>query len=106
VSARIDADSQAALTGANALPPAYANPLAVAPVNADPDERWGGHSLPNDHPAWMHDTLSISGRARAMLERIKPVAVRVVAFWEHRVRSIAISGGKLSVDASGSYRLT
>jgi len=71
----------------------------------DPDDRYGGHALPSDHPAWMKDTLSISQRTRALLARLKPVVVKVVAYWEHRVRSIAIGTRRLSVDPSGSYRL-
>lgn len=81
-------------------------PPLVAPVEpSDPDERWGnGSSLPSDHPAWMRDALSISQRARALLAKLQPVVVRVVAFWEHRVKSVTIGGRTLSVDASGSYR--
>jgi hypothetical protein len=52
----------------------------------------------------MRDALSISQRARALLAKLQPVVVRVVAFWEHRVKSIAVGGRTLSVDASGSYR--
>jgi hypothetical protein len=103
VSARVDAEAQAA--NAAGPPLAYVNALPLAPIAADPEDRWGGHALPNDHPAWMKDTLSISQRARALLAKIKPIAIRVVAFWEHRVRSIALPGGRVSVDASGSYRL-
>jgi hypothetical protein len=40
-----------------------------------------------------------------MFQKLKPVAIRVVQFWEHRVRSISIGNRTLSVDASGSYRL-
>jgi hypothetical protein len=40
------------------------------------------------------------------LVKLKPVAIRVIAFWEHRVRSIAIGNRTVSVDASGSYRCT
>jgi hypothetical protein len=105
MSTRVDPESQFLATTANAPGQAYLNAVPIAPIAADPDDRWGGHALPNDHPAWMKDTLSISGRARALLAKIKPVAVRVVAFWEHRVRSIAVPGGRVSVDASGSYRL-
>ncbi len=103
MSTRVEAEAQAA--SANAAPLPYVNALPLAPVAADPDDRWGGHSLPNDHPAWMKDTLSISQRARALLAKIKPAVVRVIAFWEHRVRSVAVAGGRVSVDASGSYRL-
>ncbi len=85
---------------------AIALPFATPVGNVDPDDRWGnGPALPADHPAWARDALSISQRARALLARIKPVVVRVVAFWEHRVKSIAIGNRTLSIDASGSYRV-
>ncbi len=80
--------------------------LAVAPIPDDPDDRWGsGHRLPGDHPAWMRDTVSLSARARALLAKVKPVAIRVIAAWEHRARTIVLGRSRLSVDASGSYRL-
>jgi len=80
--------------------------LALAPIPDDPDDRWGGgHRLPGDHPAWMRDTLSLSARARALLAKVKPVAIRVIAAWEHRARTIVLGRSRLSVDASGSYRL-
>ena len=100
-----------AAAAAGAIPPDTAPPalaLALPPVPsvaADSDDRWSGHALPNDHPAWMRDTLSISGRARALIASLKPVALKVVTAWEHRVRSIVIGARRLSVDASGSYRL-
>jgi hypothetical protein len=53
----------------------------------------------------MKDTLSISQRARAMLAKVRPVVVKVVACWQHHVRSILVAGRRISVDASGSYRL-
>jgi hypothetical protein len=78
---------------------------ALVPVTSDPDDRWGGHALPNDHPAWMKDTLSLSQRARALIATLRPVILNVVAAWEHRARSILVGGRRLSVDPSGSYRL-
>lgn len=97
-------DADAAAGAADSAPVAFAATLPAMPV-LDPDDRYGGHALPSDHPAWMKDTLSISQRTRALLARLKPVVVKVVAYWEHRVRSIAIGTRRLSVDASGSYRL-
>ncbi len=102
MSARVDAETQAA--AGDLAPSAYGSTPPIAP-SLDPDERWGGHALPHDHPAWMRDTLSISQRTRALLARLKPVALKVIAYWEHRVRSIVVGEGRLSVDASGSYRL-
>jgi hypothetical protein len=104
VSGRVESDAAgAAAAGAGPAPATPLVPGAVAAI--DPSDGWGeGPALPNDHPAWLRDTLSISQRARALLARIKPVAVRVIAFWEHRVRSIVVGSRTVSVDASGSYR--
>jgi hypothetical protein len=100
MSARIDD------AGPLVAPPLEGGGIAApGTVGFDSDDRFGGHALPNDHPKWMRDTLSLSGRARSLLIRLRPVVVRVVAAWEHRVRSLAIGTGRLSVDASGSYRL-
>jgi hypothetical protein len=104
MSSRVDSDAQTA-NAATAGVPLSGIPVALQPVSLDPDDRWGGHSLPNDHPAWMRDTLSLSGRARALLAHVKPVVLRVIEAWEHRVRSIVVGGRRLSVDPSGSYRL-
>jgi len=104
MSSRVDPDAQTAAAAAANLQPGGV-PVAVQPVSLDPDDRWGGHSLPQDHPAWMRDTLSLSQRARALLAHVTPVVVKVIAAWEHRVRSIVVGGRRLSVDPSGSYRL-
>ena len=101
MSARVDAEPAALATP----PDAALAAVAALPVAIDTDDRWGGHALPGDHPAWLKDTLSISQRARALLAHVKPVVVRVVASWEHRVRSIFVGAQRLSIDASGSYRL-
>jgi hypothetical protein len=60
--------------------------------------------LPQGHPKWVKDGLSISQRARELIARLKPVVVRVLRFWDHGVRSIVVGGRRVSVDASGSYR--
>ena len=101
MSARVDADPQAQ-GGVAPQAPCGAPPLSMA---LDSDDRWGGHTLPNDHPAWMKDTLSMSQRARALLAQIRPAAVKVIAYWEHRVRSVIIGERRVSVDASGCYRM-
>ncbi len=77
---------------------------ALAPVGLDPDSELG-HDLPRDHPAWARDAVSLSQRARALFASLRPVAIKVVTYWEHRVRALAIGGAILRVDASGSYRL-
>ncbi len=73
----------------------------VAPV-AEPEFE---SQLPRDHPAWPKDGASISQRARAALARLRPVVMRVLSFWDHRLRSIAVAGRRVGIDISGSYRL-
>jgi hypothetical protein len=103
MSASIDPDVSAAQATAPALPPALALPPPLA-VALDPDVEVANH-LPSDHPPWAKDTLSLSQRVRELLARLRPVAVKVLTFWDHRVRSIFVGERRLSVDASGSYRL-
>lgn len=99
---RIDPDVAANATSAGVVP-ALAPPPPLA-VMLDSDVEIG-NQLPSDHPPWSKDTLSLSMRARALLARLRPVVIKVMTFWDHRVRSILVGGQKLSVDASGSYRL-
>ncbi len=103
MSTSVERDVQARLQSDDLNP--LATPFAVVPIGDDCEDRWGGHALPSDHPAWMKDTLSLSQRARALLAKLKPAAVKVIAYWEHKVRSIVCAGRRISVDASGSYRL-
>lgn len=100
MSARVDADTQSQAAPALALPP-----LPPAPPLADSDDRWGGHALPSDHPAWMKDVVSISQRARTLFATLRPVVLHVVSFCEHRVRSIVVGERRVSVDTSGCYRI-
>ena len=60
--------------------------------------------LPHDHPQWVRDALSVSNRARELIGRLKPVVIAVLTFWDHRIRSAFVSGSRVSIDASGSYR--
>jgi hypothetical protein len=62
-------------------------------------------SLPRDHPAWQRDVLSVSARVRAIVAALRPVALRVLTFWDHAVRSIGVRGRRVEVDPSGCYRL-
>ncbi len=70
-----------------------------------PDDELETPPLPREHPKWVKDAMAVSQRARHLISRLKPVIVRVLTFWDHHVRGIAIAGRELSVDASGSYRL-
>jgi hypothetical protein len=60
--------------------------------------------LPRDHPRWVKDALAVSQRAREILANLRPVALQVLCFWDHRVRSIVIGDRRVQVDPSGCYR--
>jgi hypothetical protein len=89
----------AAVILAPAIPPGGPAPITFDP-EIDPEPR-----LPGDHPAWARDVVSLSQRARELFARLRPVVVRIYTAWEHRVRSILISGSRLSVDLAGCYRV-
>ena len=60
--------------------------------------------LPNDHPKWVKDALCVSNRAKESIARLKPMVIRVLSFWDHRIRSVLIGGSRVTIDPSGSYR--
>ncbi|MFN2459945.1 MAG: hypothetical protein ABR591_04595 [Candidatus Velthaea sp.] len=78
---------------------------AIAEVRGDVDAPDLLPALPSDHPAWQRDVVSISSRARALIARIQPAVVRVLTYWDHRLRDIALGSRRFGVDASGCYRL-
>jgi hypothetical protein len=83
-------------------------PLAfdpVAGVRADVDAPDLAPALPGDHPAWQRDVLSISARARSLIAALRPLAVKVLHFWDHRWGDITIGGRRFGVDPAGCYRL-
>ncbi len=95
----IEVDANSAFETAALAVPAH----AIAPVNAD--ESIDVTHLPHDHPAWPSDTLSLSSRARALLAKVVPIVIRVLTFWDHRVRAVAIGSARITIDPAGSYRL-
>jgi hypothetical protein len=40
-----------------------------------------------------------------LIARLRPVAVRILGFWDHRIRSAFVAGTRISIDPSGSYRM-
>lgn len=86
---------------APAIPSLPIAPAQVADIGAEMPA-----SLPRDHPAWQRDMLAVSARVRALLAQLRPAAIRVLTFWDHAVRAVAVgSGRRIEVDPSGSYRL-
>jgi hypothetical protein len=101
MSAHVDPRDATALgTTTLAAPPLI--PSVTNGIDLDADF---GNRLPSDHPAWSKDAISLSQRFRALVAQCKPLAVRVLTFWDHHVRTITVSGRRLAIDASGSYRL-
>ncbi|MBV8638373.1 MAG: hypothetical protein JO322_09825 [Candidatus Eremiobacteraeota bacterium] len=74
-------------------------------VPAVPDVDLDTALLPRDHPQWVKDTLSVSNKARELLARLKPVVIKILTFWDHRVRSVLVGNSRVSIDPSGSYRI-
>ncbi|MBV8355789.1 MAG: hypothetical protein JO101_10750 [Candidatus Eremiobacteraeota bacterium] len=77
-----------------------AHPLAFAELALERE-----HRLPEDHPRWPTDAISLGSRARALLAKLRPLAIRIMTFWDHHVRACTIGGRRLGIDATGSYRL-
>lgn len=83
------------------LPPG----LPAVEYAAFPDVEIETPYLPHDHPAWARDAIALSMRARDLLAKFKPVAVKILTFWDHTIRSIIVANRRLTVDVSGSYRI-
>jgi hypothetical protein len=75
---------------------------AIVPVVAEAELET--NLLPHEQPRWVRDAVAVSQRAREVVAKLRPVAVRVLSFWDHRIRSIAIGERFVEVDASGCYR--
>lgn len=97
---RIEAEETAATLGAAGG--ARASEPVVPEVSQADLETSG---LPHDHPRWVRDAVAVSQRARRLLERLAPAVIAVLTMWDHRLRCIVVSGRRVHVDASGSYRV-
>ena len=84
-----------------ALGSAQAEPIVAAVAEAELETPL----LPHDHPKWVRDALSVSQRARDLIARLPRVAIDVLTFWDHRIRSVVVGDSRVSIDPSGSYRL-
>ena len=95
---RVEADESAGLAAPHG---AYAEPVVPAAADVELD----AGTLPPEHPRWVKDSLAVSQRARELIARLRPVAIRILTFWDHRVRAIVVAGLTVHVDPSGCYRL-
>jgi hypothetical protein len=96
---RIELEESAA-----ALPPHLGTGRSEATVPAEPEAELETALLPYDHPRWVKDAVAVSLRARELLAKLRPVAMQVLCFWDHRIRSIVVGGRRVAIDASGCYR--
>ena len=81
---------------------AIATETMVAPTGESEAENT---LLPRDHPKWARDAVTLSQRAREIVTRLRPVIVKILTFWDHRVRSALVGGSRVCIDPSGSYRI-
>jgi hypothetical protein len=75
---------------------------AIVPVVAEAELETA--LLPYDQPRWVKDAIAVSQRAREIIAKLRPAAVHVLCFWDHRIRAIVVAGRQVQVDASGCYR--
>jgi hypothetical protein len=88
---------------------------ALAPLAAQPDPEssyefnalaGAGVALPRDMPAWARDAVVLSERFRAVVAGLRPAVVRVLRYWDQRVRRLLLADGRaVVVDDSGCYRI-
>jgi hypothetical protein len=97
---RIEPDDGAA--AALRMPAGAAESDPVVPAVAETELDTNG--LPHDYPSWVRDAIALSTRARELAGRLKPVVVRVMSLWDHRLRSIIVGDRRVRVDPSGCYR--
>lgn len=76
---------------------------AIVPAVADAELETA--LLPREHPRWVRDAVAVSQRAREIIAKLKPVVIRVLSFWDHRIRSIVVGDRHVQVDSAGCYRV-
>jgi hypothetical protein len=75
---------------------------AIVPVVAEAELETA--LQPHDQPRWVKDAVAVSQRAREIIASLRPAAVRVLCYWDHRFRSTVVAGRCVQVDPSGCYR--
>jgi hypothetical protein len=80
---------------------AHVEPVVAAVTEADGELP----ALPRDHPRWVKDAVAVSQRAREIVAKLRPIVIRVLGFWDHRIRSTFVTGRCVRVEPSGCYRI-
>ncbi len=88
-----------------ALPLQVGTNRSEAVVPAVADAELDTALLPNDQPRWVKDAVAVSQRARELIANLRPAAVHVLSFWDHRIRAAWVADRRVAVDASGCYRV-
>lgn len=96
---RVDAEEYGSASAALDEPQAHRVVPAVAELDREPPP------LPRDRPRTVKDALAVSQRAREIVARLRPIVLRVLTFWDHRMHSALVGGRNVSVDPSGCYRV-
>jgi hypothetical protein len=60
--------------------------------------------LPRDHPKWLRDRFVVSSSTNDLLAALKPFAIRLLRFWDHRIHRLSLEDGTIQIDDSGAYR--
>ena len=94
---RVDVDPQ------EQPPQVRLEPTTVRP--SIPEVELESPVLPRDHPPWMRDAVALSTHAKRLLERVRPLVIRALGFWDHAVLSIHIAGRRVNIDPAGCYRI-
>ncbi len=76
---------------------------AIVPAVADAELETA--LLPREHPRWVRDAVAVSQRAREVIAKLKPIVIRILSFWDHRIRSIVVGDRRVDVDPAGCYRV-
>jgi hypothetical protein len=84
-------------------PPEASDSQAVGKGVSDLDAI-GEIVLPRDHPKWLRDRFVVSSTTKSLRSRIKPFAIRLLGFWDHRAHRLSIEDGTIQIDDSGAYR--
>ena len=81
-------------------------PLETAPLVPDAHDVDAAAevSLPREHPRWARDRFTVSAATKALIDRLRPLALRVFGFWDHRAHTVALDDAVIGVDVCGSYR--